>query len=967
MKKSFKSIRKFINIRNLCFFIFEICTFVLLILAALLISFIIIFSTKERVVKPLNSYVLQYINKNYDVNANFDVDNSTLHFDSSLCLKYNVKSFNMKSDKVSGTLSDTVVGFDFVKLLFGKIDIKGVLLNDVVLKVNLDKLGNEQSLSGETGATNVTVQDIVKTLKNNYISITNFKFDDIKLVVRLNGFDNRIDILKSFIAMNISGNNLKIKQDTTINVNKSKNNSRFKITCDSQNKVRDCDLDIENVNPNDFKTFFRKDENLYSYLSNLRGYFDLEFNFILDKSKNFKDGKGTIKSSDGEFYFKDFFDEKLIFKNLILNASFEDYFKNVSINSLTTDFDETHFFMSMFVKKEEDYKNIDLSFNIQNTPVTSLKKLWPNFLDNEVSRPWVLKHIKSGNLPVAKADMNFKLFDNNEDESGLQKIDAEVVLENVLLDYDEYFPNVKNINGKAVFTKDDMKVQIQSADVLRSKLSNGTVYIDFNKNPSDVMIQGNLKGPLADLFTHIDKNDESNIKNAVDSIMEDYYTVTDLNVVVPLVDDITFNKVFISTFSTIFNKKNSLLVEDSKLKLSFAKPFNSNEFFGNLNLSYANLEYLPLNILKPSGQKLTFDYICELNNGVVNIKDIESNADFIDFIASGFLNLEEKVNEINIENIHYNDSNFNVYYKSKIVNNVLINDIDIDGKNINYSNIINRLNNAKNIVTAGESKAKNETNVNLKLKYLGFENNKYLNSPVLSAHFENNNIKEINFGAKINEDEFIKIDFNKRKKMLNAKSNNFGTLFQIIGITNDIVGGDGQINFNQKVENGKSVIYGNIDIDKQFKIITDEQANKDLIPNIREEKYFKRLTKSLVEDSSIRFDKMRGNVKISGNVLTFDEIVANSSYISLQILASGFLNFNTKEIKINGLLMPLGMINGLFGANKLPIIADLVFGQKDAGLFASKFEVTKKNKNSKLDFKIDKFSMIMPGFLRNIF
>ncbi|HSQ98033.1 MAG TPA: AsmA-like C-terminal region-containing protein [Rickettsiales bacterium] len=965
MKKSFKSIKKFITIRNLCFFIFKICVAILLILSTVLVSFIIIFSVKPRTIQPINSYILRHINSNSNINANFDVNNSTLEIDSNLGLRYNIKDFYLKNNIAEITLSEIIINVDFVKIIFGRIDINDIILFNTNLRIDLQELKKkEKSLKQE----NIKKEkNITEKIYKNSISIKNFKFDNAKIVINLNNFDNQINILKSLVSINLKGNNLKINQDTVFNINNDEFNSNLNIICDKQDNIKSCRINIENINPNSFKTFFGKNSEIYNYCSNIIGYFDGQFNLIFNNNRKLSDGDGIIKSSNGSFYLKNFFDEKLVFKNLIINTSFSDYFDNININSITTDFDKTHFFMSMFIKKEEKFNNINLNFNIQNTPVTDLRKLWPNFLGDEASRPWVLKHFVSGNIPSAKADMNFKYFENKEEKSGLQTINAEIDLDNVLLNYGNHFPVVKNINGKAVFTEKDMQIQIDSANILESKMTKGNVEINFNKNPTDVLIKGSLKGPIYDLFIHIDKNEKNNIKNTVNSIIEDHYTITDLNIKVPLINNITFNDVFINTNSTLFNKKNSLLMNDSKMIFSFTKPKDINEFFGNINLINNNLEYLPLNLSKPSGTDLSFDYSCELNDGIVNIKDLKSKTDFINFIASGFLDIKNKTSEINLENIKYNNSNYNFYYKSKILDGVLINNIEIDGKNINYSNIFNKLNNAKSIVKNKESNAKNKTNVKLNLKYLGFENDKYLESPVLSANFENNNLKEMNFEAKINKDEFVKINLHKKQKLLNTESNNFGTLFQTIGLTNSIIGGSGKINFNQTTENGKHIIYGNIDIDKQFKIITNEKANKDLIPNIKEEKYFKRLTKSLLEESSVRFDKMRGNITFSDNVLKFDEIVANSSFISLQILASGFLNLKTSEIKINGLLMPLGTINGLFGINKLPIIADLVFGQKDAGLFASKFEVVKKDKNSQLDVKIDKFSMIMPGFLRNIF
>ncbi|MDD2840420.1 MAG: DUF3971 domain-containing protein [Rickettsiales bacterium] len=968
MKKSFKSIRKFVNIRNLCFFIFKICVTILLTLSLLLISFIVIFSIKPRAIPKVSSYIIKYINTNPNINTNFDIDNSILYFDSGLGLKYKIKDFDLKTEKSQITLPEITINLDFVKLLFGRIYINEIILSDIKLKLNSEREDvKEELLTKKDEEITTRIQTIIQKFYKSSISIKKLKLDDLKINIISNNNKNEIKVLKSKLSLNFKNNNLQIEQNTIFNINNSKINSKLEIICGNKTKTKNCEINVANIDPNNLKTFFDKKTEIYDYFSNIKGYFGGEFNLTFDKKIKLQSGNGIIRSKLGSFYFKKLFDEKLAFGNLIINVDFKNYFQEINIDSLTTSLGKTDFFISMFIKEKTKYKNIDLNFDVQNIPVEDLKRLWPNFLDNKISRPWVLKHIISGNLPNARANMNFKYFKNDNPQSGLQSITAKVDLDNVLLNYSDYFPLIKNINGIAIFTKKDMKVNIRTANVLKSKIKNSTVGIKFNKNPTDIIIKANLDGPLADLFVHIDKNDVLDIENAVSSILEDYHTFTDLNLEIPLIDSITFKNVLLNTKSKIFNKKNSLLKEDSKMNVFFAKSRNSDIFTGKIDLTNNNLEYIPLNIIKPSNQKLSFDYSCELKDGIVYIQDIKSNNDFISLIASGFLNINEKINEINLENITYNDSSYNLYYKSNISNGVFNNDIIIDGRNINYSNIFEKLKNNKSSINSKESIAKNKTTVKLNLKYLSFENNKKLISPILSAEFENNDIKKIDFKAKINDEEFVKLNFNKKRKMLNAKSNNFGYLFQTIGLTDSIIGGAGEINFNQMTKNGKSIIYGNIDIDEQFKIITDENANKDLLTNIQEEKYFKGLTKSLVEDSSIRFDKMRGNISYSENVLKFDEIVANSSFISLQILASGFLNLSTQEIKIKGLLMPMSWINGLFGANKLPIISELVFGQKNAGLFASKFEVIKKDKDSKLNFKIDKFSTIMPGFIRNIF
>ena len=218
-------------------------------------------------------------------------------------------------------------------------------------------------------------------------------------------------------------------------------------------------------------------------------------------------------------------------------------------------------------------------------------------------------------------------------------------------------------------------------------------------------------------------------------------------------------------------------------------------------------------------------------DNIITIKNIKSNNDFISFKANGFVDIIKDKTQINIENITYNNSNYNLYYDSNIIRNELVNSIVINGKNINYTNIFEEIENRKPLqeLEEKESNAKNRTKVNLKLDYLQFANNEKIYNPTLNMEILNNDPKIIDFNANIDDKKFVKLNINKKTKMFELKSNNFGDFFRIIGLTNKIIDGSGEINFIQKNEDGKSIIYGNIDLNKEFRIITNDKTKEEVL------------------------------------------------------------------------------------------------------------------------------------------
>ena len=517
-----------------------------------------------------------------------------------------------------------------------------------------------------------------------------------------------------------------------------------------------------------------------------------------------------------------------------------------------------------------------------------------------------------------------------------------------------------------------MIINIYSAKVLSSKIIYGNIFMDFNKKNEELDIKANVTGPFADLLVHIDKDDKKIIETSANNIIQDYYTKSNLKIEIPLVDDLDFNKVAIDIYSNILNKPNTFFKNTANIFSSFTKKQNSNDFYGNIDFTNSELVFLPLNMIKEAGKNLKINYSATLENEEI-VKNIAFTSlnNYITFKTSGYIDFTKKEQDITIYDIKYNDSNYNIFYNSYVANDKIFNNIIINGKNINYSNIVERLSNIntknikkdKKVITNNtKNKVESETTIKANLEYLNFANNNKIYNPTLMIILKNNNLNILELYAKMNNKNYIKVAFDKNKNDYKIVSNNFGELLSITGTTNSLKNGNGYIEFSLDKNNN---IKGSIQLENGFKILPNDNVKSDVLTDVNEDKNFKNLQKKLKKGKAINFDKLVGEFSYFDNILTLKELVASSKYIGFQILASGTVNTSESKVDINGLFVPLGIINGLFGMNKLPLISDIIFGQKNAGLFASKFEIT-KNKDEKMNIKINKFSTILPGFLRNL-
>lgn len=117
---------------------------------------------------------------------------------------------------------------------------------------------------------------------------------------------------------------------------------------------------------------------------------------------------------------------------------------------------------------------------------------------------------------------------------------------------------------------------------------------------------------------------------------------------------------------------------------------------------------------------------------------------------------------------------------------------------------------------------------------------------------------------------------------------------------------------------------------------------------------------SLIDDNGMRFDEFFVPFTVENGVIDINEAKANGP--SLGFTIEGQVNQRTKELNLNGLIVPAYSLNSLLG--RIPLIGGLL-GGRNGGLFALSYRIEGETTNP--DFSFNPLSAIAPGFLRKIF
>ena len=114
-------------------------------------------------------------------------------------------------------------------------------------------------------------------------------------------------------------------------------------------------------------------------------------------------------------------------------------------------------------------------------------------------------------------------------------------------------------------------------------------------------------------------------------------------------------------------------------------------------------------------------------------------------------------------------------------------------------------------------------------------------------------------------------------------------------------------------------------------------------------------------DGSIRLQRLEMKFDLQGDRFLIRNGQAYTNLIG--VTASGRVDRKKRNLTLRGTLVPLYALNSVFG--KVPIIGDLLVGEKGSGLLAAHFTV--KGSLDKPKFNVNPVSLLTPGAIRRIF
>jgi hypothetical protein len=110
----------------------------------------------------------------------------------------------------------------------------------------------------------------------------------------------------------------------------------------------------------------------------------------------------------------------------------------------------------------------------------------------------------------------------------------------------------------------------------------------------------------------------------------------------------------------------------------------------------------------------------------------------------------------------------------------------------------------------------------------------------------------------------------------------------------------------------------------------------------------------------ISFDKLDGEFTYSRDVLSVSKVAANGAAIG--VTANGKIDLGKDEIQVAGSIVPFYALNSVLG--NIPILGDLLVGEKGGGLFAPTYTVEGPVEDPDID--VNPLSTIVPGVFRNL-
>lgn len=751
-------------------------------------------------------------------------------------------------------------------------------------------------------------------------------------------------------------------------------------------KKLSCNIGFSNLEPKQYVLFTPKNSQVFDYLNNINAIFNGNARVSIDSDYEISDVKFNMRSTQGDFFYKNFFPRKVEFENLIVTGEAKNNFNNITLEEVKAKFyKETDYWMSLDLKTNRRHKDDELvmKFRASNLSLQNLKILWPLPLNKNNIRDWTVERLQAGYFPEAHADI-YRKKDNKLNKFKTYKVDSKVKFRNATLEYNPKFPTPTKLNGIAHFSEKDMKVDIPSGQILSSQISNAEVGIkDFKVKPSIFYGKSNLKGPSNDLYNHI------KYRNTLDNILSYYVegnATTTGYIELPIVKGVKLHQTKLDIETNIQNINTKYLNRNSQIKASIQKDIDSHRIDIESDLSNTTMTYPGTDFYKPRTKdgKLTLNIqLPKTKKDLFRYKDIEFNANNNSFKGNAIMNnAGNKLLSFKIDELKYGKNDLTMHFlnKSWIKNNEKnLDALYIKGKNFD---VISFVKNKNKMLKGLDANLKQNPKPRLEDYKINININKgNLDNGYFFSDIKGNLICEPDFCntgdviATIPENNSkIMLRLNKKEENKKYKISRFRTSFndigvmsKMLGVTDLIKGGETDIKgliYKVKGMDSKR-IKGELEIDSNFLIVNNNTLTRVVIDKLAADSSFKSVKKLLKEDNYLSFKSANAEFDIRDSQLEIEKLITTATRMGLGITASGDINLANGKTKIEGFAVPAQKINSLLGLGNVPIVGGVLGG--GGGVFAARFTYNRKDYRDDGIFQLHKRTAIAPGPLKNLF
>ena len=952
----------------------------------ILFYFVVLVSSSPRSINYVNQKIQENLDKNFD--KRIKIGKSFINFTSygSFRISINNIRISYKEDPIDKKNNTEISAkkyfnipkiegefsiFELIKFNLNPNKIK--IFNPEIFIENSYNLVNVKQEVRPTESNNneqlLFLLDFLSSLRKNKNPIENFEIEDAKITFQNQKINSIIIIKNSKITAKLNKETLDIFSQNLIYFANNKSESKLDSNCKlSKTDGLKCDVNIFNFSPNSIADFHPILKDLNKIDTNINGSTTLTIN----NSKGLKKLDFSFRADKGSFEFKDFFKEKIDFRQMVINGGFDGVNKILNITKIDadlisnianqTEMPNPHLALGLSISMLENNKNkYDFAIKLQNALIDEVDRFWPINLSQNGVRDWVLKNVSNGFIKQGFA--KFVIIED-ELESSLQSINAQFDFADVNLNYDKEFPEINNLSGLAMFTKNNMKIIIQNGVVLESKITNAEVAIDdFNMPINILSIKGGIEGKSGDVLKHVSNDDDfhDQINKYLNGISK-----TEIEIFIPLVEDLSLKKTFISVKSNMSDLSNENLA--GAIAVITKKDFESNIFSTKIDLKNCEITNKEWQIFKDKDEngELSFEIDLEKDK-VVLFKNIllakSKNAKIIAQINGemSFGYSPFNLLKINLKNQNFAKNNFSFNYNfDPVISSVKA---SLRGKYFDASNLLNLKfsnDNSKN--------SPQKIQINVALDRLELLHKKIFNRVNLNLNCQGEICQVGNLNANIFKQRNVALKIQKNPKneeyLIDGQINDAGFVIEALGLSNLVTGGNAKINIKQNLVNKKLVLDGEIKISSDITIFENEAVKK-----LSKDNLFSQVKDKIFSSEKTTFGSIKIEFSIAEDELNIKSLIANNFKIG--VTAKGKINLKNQATAIKGMIVPGYIINSLFGLSKIPIlgsvISGLLTGGEGGGIFSIRYEYIKKAGEKEGKFSTNKVSAFVPSSIANLF